>query len=93
MFIFPFFPDDLLCFVAGISSMSVRYFIVMITITRLLSITISSLTLSGKLLPFNTWWGICLWSLFITLILAVCIYVYKNGESLENGIKKLIKRR
>ena len=93
MFIFPFFPDDLLCFVAGISSMSVRYFIVMITITRLLSITISSLTLSGKLLPFNTWGGICLWALFITLILAVCIYVYKNGESLENGIKKLIKRR
>ena len=31
MFLFPFFPDDILCFVSGLSSMSKRFFIVMIS--------------------------------------------------------------
>ena len=41
MFLFPFFPDDILCFVSGLSSMSTGFFIIMITITRFISIFIS----------------------------------------------------
>ncbi|MBE5753503.1 MAG: TVP38/TMEM64 family protein, partial [Clostridiales bacterium] len=59
MFLLPLFPDDILCFVAGLSSMSNKYFIVMILICRLVNLT--GTTFSINFIPFNTWWGICLW--------------------------------
>ena len=42
MFLFPFFPDDVLCFVAGITTIKPLFFIVMILITRLVSIFATS---------------------------------------------------
>ncbi|MBR2871034.1 MAG: TVP38/TMEM64 family protein, partial [Clostridia bacterium] len=38
MFLFPLFPDDVLCFVAGITTISPTFFIIMIFITRIISI-------------------------------------------------------
>ena len=46
MFLFPFFPDDILCFVAGLSTMKSGYFLVMITVCRVISIFISSYSLN-----------------------------------------------
>ncbi len=34
MFLFPFLPDDMLCLIAGLSAMKLRYFAVLILITR-----------------------------------------------------------
>ena len=53
MFLLPMFPDDVLCFVAGLSSMTWPYFLVMIVITRLISTF--TVSLSFDLIPFNTW--------------------------------------
>ena len=42
MFLLPMFPDDVLCFVAGLSSMTWGYFIIMIIVTRIIAVVSTS---------------------------------------------------
>ena len=56
MFVLPVFPDDVLCFVAGLSSMSFGLFAVVIVLSRILAIFTTSYSVS--LIPFDTWWGL-----------------------------------
>lgn len=93
MFLFPFFPDDVLCFVAGLSSMSVPYYIVMITITRIINIVISAYSVNGSIIPYNTWWGILLWIAVFILVAALCYAIYKHGDKIENFFKSKFSKR
>lgn len=90
MFILPFFPDDILCFIAGLSSMSVRYFIIMVFISRFLAIVCTCYSI--QFIPFNTWWGILLWLFFIAIIITVFIFVYKNMDKLQHWFSKKFKK-
>ena len=69
MFFFPFFPDDLLCFIAGIVKLDTKFFIIMTLIARIASIFTSSYSLNNNLIPYDTWWGICIWILLFILTL------------------------
>lgn len=93
MLIFPFFPDDLLCFMAGLTTISYKYFIFIISVTRFLNIGFFILFLSGKFLPFYTWWGIAILLIFFLLTVIICIYLYKNGENIEKCVKKVFNRK
>ncbi len=93
MFLFPFFPDDVLCFVAGLSTMSTPYFIVMIMICRIISVFLSAYSLSGNIIPYTTWWGILLWIFILSLTIIITSILYKNGDKIENYIKKRLKSR
>ena len=93
MFLFPFFPDDVLCFVAGLSSMSVPYYIVMITITRIINIVVSAYSVNGSIIPYNTWWGILLWIAVFILVAALCYVIYKHGDRIENFFKSKFSKR
>lgn len=89
MFLFPFFPDDVLCFVAGLTSISPLFFIVMIFITRIISVFATCFSMNNDIIPYNTWWGICLWVLFFALTIVLTIAIYKKGDKIE----KLFTRR
>lgn len=97
MFLLPLFPDDVLCFIAGLSSMTWGYFLVMIFVTRALSITLSAY--SFDTIPFTTWWGILCWALIISSVVAlfwlVCKYSDKIDWFIKNklGFKNLKKRK
>ena len=91
MFLLPFFPDDVLCFVAGLSSMSKTYFSVMIVVTRLISTFCAAYSLDGKIIPYDNWWGIALWGVLILSTLLATRFIYKNGEKIERRIKDLCK--
>ena len=93
MFLFPFFPDDILCFVAGLSTMSVKFYLVMITATRIIGIVLSSYSLGGKIIPFDTWWGIVLWACIFVITCVLCVIIYKNGENIEKKIRGIFKRK
>lgn len=90
MFLFPFFPDDVLCFVAGISSMSVFYYVIMITITRIVNIAVSAYSVNGSLIPYNTWWGILIWVGVFVVVAFLCYFIYKHGEKVEGFFKNKI---
>lgn len=93
MFLFPFFPDDVLCFVAGLSSMSTAYFLIMITACRIISVVVSAYSLNGNIIPYTTWWGILLWLLIFALTALLAVYLYKNGDKIEKFFKKRFRRR
>ncbi len=85
MFILPVFPDDILCFVAGLSSMSVGYFLTVIFISR--AIGIAATCYSVRFIPINTWWGILLWVIIVAVILVLFIALYKNLDKLQGRNK------
>ena len=88
MFLFPFFPDDILCFVAGITTMSPVFFVTMIIVTRIITVFASSYSINNSIIPYNTWWGILLWVLFFAFTIVVTILIYKKGDKLERFFSK-----
>lgn len=89
MFLLPLFPDDVLCFVAGLSSMTWVYFLIMITITRLIGVF--STAYSFELIPFNTWWGLLIWAIILALIVLSFYLVLKHYEKIDKFIKTKLK--
>ena len=89
MFLLPLFPDDVLCFVAGLSSMTWPYFLIMITITRASSVL--GTAYSVGLIPFTTWWGILIWLIIGALIVLAFWVVCKYSDKIDNFIKDRLK--
>ena len=93
MFLLPFFPDDLLCFVAGLSSMTERYFFITVAITRFISVFTTAYSLNGSIIPFDTEWGASLWSVILLATAYISLCVYKNGDAVSEKIKKYLTRK
>jgi len=93
MFLFPFFPDDVLCFVAGITTIKPRFFIVMISIVRLITITLSSFSINNSIIPYDTWWGLLTWAIIFIAVLTTTIIVYKHGNTINKRISKFFKKK
>lgn len=95
MFLFPFFPDDLLCFIAGVTTMPTIFFLIMIVIVRLITIFTSSYSINNSLIPFNTWWGVLVWIILFISALIFSIIITKHVGSIQNisSRKKIDKNK
>ena len=91
MFLLPLFPDDILCFVSGLSTMSTFYFSTMMVAARLISI--SATCFSINFIPFNTWWGVLIWVILFSLLVVVFIFLYKNMDKVNAWLAKKKKKR
>ncbi|MGN0824341.1 MAG: TVP38/TMEM64 family protein [Candidatus Coproplasma sp.] len=91
MFLLPLFPDDVLCFIAGLSSMTWGYYLIMITVTRLISVSVTSFSL--QLIPFTTWWGIMIWLILAVLVGLAFWYVCKYSDEIDKFIKSKFKAK
>lgn len=91
MFVLPLFPDDVLCFIAGLSSMTNRYFLVMIVLTRLIGI--AGTCYSFDFIPFNTWWGISIWVVFISAVIFAFVFVYKNMDKIQRYFRRIRRKK
>lgn len=89
MFLLPFFPDDVLCFIAGLSSMSIGYFFIMILTSRILAIFVTCYSIN--IIPLNTWWGLLVWAGIILVMIVVFTIIYKNLDRLQNFLGKHFK--
>ena len=87
MFLLPFFPDDILCFIAGLSTMSTKYFFVMMTLCRI--IAVFSTCYSLNIIPFNTPWGIAIWAVLILTLIGIFAFVYKYLNEIDAWFKRL----
>lgn len=90
MFILPVFPDDVLCFVAGLSTMTWGYFSVMIVVSRILQISVTCYSID--LIPFTTWWGLLIWIIFFALLMLGFVIVYKNIDRIQDWISKRFQK-
>lgn len=91
MFLLPLFPDDVLCFVAGLSSMTWGYYIIMVTITRLISVSLTSFSL--QIIPFTTWWGILIWVIIAALVVLSFWLVCKYSNEIDKFIRKKFTKK
>ena len=93
MFLFPFFPDDILCFVSGLSTMTVKFFTIMISIVRLITVFVSSYAYNNNLIPYDTWWGIILWIVFFIITIISSVIIYKKGNEIEKFFTKYFSKK
>lgn len=89
MFLLPMFPDDVLCFIAGLSSMTWPYFLIMITVTRVISVFTTAY--SFGFIPFTTWWGILIWIIIAALVVLAFWLVCKYSDKIDSFIKNKLK--
>ncbi len=90
-FVLPFFPDDILCFIAGLSTMSTQYFLIVILLSRVVGIAATCYSID--FIPLDTWWGIAIWGAFFVAIVIGFILINKNMDKLQKKIKQIRKKR
>ncbi len=86
MFLLPVFPDDVLCFVAGISSMSLPLFLGVIIVSRVAAIFTTCYSVT--LIPFNTWWGLLIWAILIASVIVLFVFLFKKSDQILNWFAK-----
>lgn len=85
MMLFPLFPDDVLCLVAGMTTMSYKFFIITILLTRPIGIFMTCyLSVS---IPYHGW-GLVVWAILIVLIILMFWISYKYKDKIEEIITK-----
>ena len=91
MFLLPFFPDDILCLIAGLSAMRLPGFSLLVIITRPWGLLFSALIGSGIVhMPLWSWIiiGAFVAAIFILSIKYAPLIEHKSKERLEKLIKK-----
>lgn len=88
MLLFPFFPDDMLCLMAGATNMTYKFFIYSVLIARPISLFFLCFMGSGKIIPFKGW-GIPVWSLLITCLGVIMILSIKKQKEIEAVLNRI----
>lgn len=82
MLLFPAFPDDMLCMIAGITPMSYAYFTVICLVTRPVMIGLTAYLGSG-IIPFSGW-GIPVWIALVCLLFVMFVVISGIKAKIEN---------
>lgn len=91
MMLFPVFPDDILCMVAGATTnMTWKFFTITNLITRPIGIACTVFLGSG-IIPFEGWW-IALWVVLGLAMLILFILSWKFQPQIENFILKVASK-
>ena len=89
-FLFPLFPDDLLCSVAGMLPVKLSTFTIMQLITRTTAIGATLIFMSGEIIPYEGW-GLVVIALLVLLALAAFVLSMKYAEELNKLFEALVK--
>lgn len=92
MQLLPFFPDDILCMVAGLTSISFPFFLVSMLIVKPIYIATVCFMGTGSIIPFSRW-GIPVWIAIFVVIGVLFILFCKYQNRIENWLEKHIKKR
>lgn len=92
MMLLPFFPDDILCLVAGLTDMSWSFFMVTQLITRPIGIFLVSYFSSGQVIPYHGW-GLIVWGVLIIMSLILIYLSSKYSDKIEKFIKNLFRKK
>ena len=91
MMMFPLFPDDILCAVAGMTNMSFNFFFWTNVLARGLGIACTVFFGSGAVIPF-TGWGLLVWGIIFILIASLFYISIRYKEKIDITIKKFFKK-
>lgn len=92
MQILPFFPDDILCMVAGLTSMNFAFFFVAILLVRPLIISAYCYLGSGTVIPFEGW-GIAVWIVIFAVFIVLAVLSLKYQDKFESWLLNKFSRK
>ncbi len=85
MQILPFFPDDILCMIAGLTSMNFVYFLVVMCTVRPAIISVYCFLSGGSVIPFSGW-GIYVWIAIFVVCIVLAVLSFKYQDKLESWL-------
>ena len=88
----PFFPDDVLCIIAGITAMNFPYFAGVIVLVRPLIIAAYCFLGNGSIIPFSGW-GIPVWLAIIAVFATLAVLSFKYQKRFENWLFSKFSRK
>ncbi|MDE6189335.1 MAG: TVP38/TMEM64 family protein [Clostridia bacterium] len=92
MFLFPFFPDDILCIAAGMTNMTYWQFFIIMLITRPLNILMMEGAFKGITAIPLTGYGIPIWIAIISVALIVVVIAFKYSDKIEGAMIKFFDK-
>lgn len=92
MMLLPFFPDDVLCLVAGVTNMSWLFFVVTQFLTRPVGIITTAYFSSGEIIPYHGW-GLVVWGIIIVATIVLIILTTKYKNQIENCLSKAFRKK
>ena len=87
MMLFPFFPDDILCIVAGAINLNFRFFLITNLITRPIVIACTCFFGSGDIIPFHGW-GIIVWIILIVIGIILFYLSWRYEKQIESFVER-----
>lgn len=91
-FLLPMFPDDILCLIAGITSMKFKYFFIISTLFRPIGAICMCYFGGGYIIPFSGW-GIPVWIIIGIVLLSLVIFAYKYQSKIELWLINKFKKK
>ena len=91
MMLFPMFPDDILCVIAGLTNMSFSYFFITNLIARGVGIACTVFFGSGAVIPFHGW-GLIVWGVIILIVASLFYLSFKYQNKIDEIIKQFFKK-
>ena len=92
MMVFPLFPDDILCAVAGVTNMSFDFFLITNLIARSLGIACTVFFGSGAVIPFQGW-GLIVWAVLILLVALLFYLSVKYQKKIDSIVSQIFKKK
>jgi len=91
-FLLPMFPDDILCLIAGLTTMSFKEFFIITSLFRPIGAICMCYFGGGYIIPFSGW-GIPVWVVIGILMTTLVAAIYKNQTKIENWIINKFKKK
>ena len=91
-FLLPMFPDDILCFIAGVTNLSIKHFFWITFITRPIGVICMAFFGGGYIIPFSGW-GVYAWIGILIVVIVLMIIIFKWQEQIQNFILSKVFRK
>lgn len=92
MQILPFFPDDILCIVAGLTAMNFPFFLATILLVRPLIIALYCYLGTGSIIPFSGW-GIPVWIAIFAVCVVLAVLSFKYQDRIEKWLVSKFRKK
>lgn len=92
MQILPFFPDDILCIVAGLTAMSFPFFLAAMVLVRPAIIALYCYLGTGTIIPFSGW-GIPVWIAIFAVCVVLAVLSLKYQDRVEGWLVSKFRKK
>lgn len=92
MQILPFFPDDILCVVAGLTAMSFPFFLAAMVLVRPAIIALYCYLGTGTIIPFSGW-GIPVWIAIFAVCVVLAVLSLKYQDRVEGWLVSKFRKK